>query len=228
MHPLESFFNLTFSNNALLDTALTHASYAYERGVDSNERLEFLGDAVIDVVVAEYLYNTRQEAHEGELTKDRAKHVCEAALVDYAHACGLAKHIKLGHGEEKAGGRKRNALLADAFEAFVGAVFLDQGLSAVELIAKKVIYPFIEEERISEFVDYKSKLQELVQSDKRSLQYKIVSESGPSHDKTFVTRVFMDQIVMGEGTGRSKKDAEQHAAKAALEKMTYENATFEE
>ena len=226
MHPIETFFNVKFSDQSLLHKALTHASYAYERGVESNERLEFLGDAVIDVVVAKYLYITRRNSPEGVLTKDRAKYVCENALVDYANACGLAKHIKLGHGEEKTGGRKRSALLADAFEAFVGALFLDQGISAIEAVAKKVIYPFIEEERISEFVDYKSKLQELVQSDKRSLQYKIISESGPSHDKTFVTRVYMDEIMMGEGTGRSKKDAEQRAARAALEKMTQEASQY--
>ncbi|MFW5864761.1 MAG: ribonuclease III family protein, partial [Candidatus Izemoplasmataceae bacterium] len=141
-------------------------------------------------------------------------------------ACDLGKYLLLGHGEEKTGGRTRSALLADAFEAFIGAVFLDKGLKEIYKIANKVIFPLIEEERATDFIDYKSHLQELVQSDKRTLEYRIVSETGPSHQKTFVTRVYMDEILMGEGKGHSKKEAEQHAAEIALKKLAKKSIKF--
>ena len=226
MHDLEKFFGLSFNNQNLLTTALTHSSYANEHHTVSNERLEFLGDAVLDVIVGQYLYEHHKQYHEGELTKKRAKYVCESALVEYAHSCELGKHLLLGHGEEKTGGRTRAALLADAFEAFVGAVFLDQGLAQTVRIAEKIIFPLIEEKRKTEFTDYKSHLQELIQSDKRTLEYKVVSESGPSHQKTFVTRVYMDEILMGEGEGSSKKEAEQNAAKIALKKLAKKSIKF--
>ncbi len=219
MHALEQLFTLSFNNPQLLETALTHASYANEHGTESNERLEYIGDAVLDVIISKYLYEHFPEAHEGALTKKRAKYVCETALVVYAKACQLGEHLHLGHGEEKNGGRQRMALLADAFEALIGAVFLDKGFDEVYKIANKIIFPLIEEERTNVFIDFKSHLQELVQSDKRSLEYRIVSESGPSHHKLFVTHVYMDDILMGEGTGHSKKEAEQHAAEIALQKL---------
>lgn len=219
MHALEELFTLSFDNPRLLETALTHASYANEHGTESNERLEYIGDAVLDVIVGKYLYEQYPDAHEGALTKKRAKYVCETALVGYAQACQLGEYLRLGHGEEKNGGRQRVALLADAFEALIGAVFLDKGFDEVYKIAQKVVFPLIEEERTNAFVDFKSHLQELVQSDKRSLEYRIVAESGPSHHKLFVTRVYMDDILMGEGAGHSKKEAEQHAAKIALQKL---------
>ena len=226
MKKLLEFFDLTMDDTALLETALTHSSYANEHHTESNERLEFIGDAALDLVVGKYLYETHKEYREGELTKRRARYVCEAALVDYAKACDLGAYLRLGHGEEKTGGRERAALLADAFEAFVGAVFLDQGLNDVEKIADKVVYPLIEEDRSQDFTDYKSHLQELVQSDKRSLEYRIVSETGPSHNKTFVTRVYMDDILMGEGIGHNKKEAEQHAAAIALKKLAKKSVKF--
>ncbi len=226
MQKLLEFFNVTMNDEALLETALTHSSYANEHHTESNERLEFIGDAVLDLVVGKYLYDTHKEYREGELTKRRARYVCESALVDYAKACDLGVYLRLGHGEEKTGGRERSALLADAFEAFVGAVFLDQGLNDVENIAKRVVYPLIEQDRSNDFTDYKSHLQELVQSDKRSLEYRIVDETGPSHNKTFVTRVYMDDILMGEGVGHNKKEAEQNAAAIALKKLAKKSVKF--
>ncbi len=226
MKRLEKFFKLSFKDPQLLKTALTHSSYANEHHTESNERLEYIGDAVLDLIVGKYLYETHRNFAEGDLTKRRAKHVCEAALVDYAKACNLSEYLLLGHGEEKTGGRERSALLADAFEAFVGAIFLDKGLDEVYKVAKTIIFPLIEEERTSDFTDYKSHLQELVQSDKRSLEYRVVSETGPSHHKTFITRVYMDDILMGEGEGHSKKEAEQNAAKLALKKLAKKSIKF--
>ena len=226
MKALLDFFDLSVKDEQLLETALTHSSYANEWHTESNERLEFIGDAVLDVIVAKYLYDRHKEYHEGDLTKQRARFVCESALIDYARACNLGKYLLLGHGEEKTGGRDRGALLADAFEAFIGAVFLDKGLDETYKIADKVVFPLIEEERTNDFTDYKSHLQELVQSDKRSLEYRIVSEAGPSHSKTFVIRVYMDEIVMGEGQGHSKKQAEQHAAERALKKLAKKSMKF--
>ncbi len=226
MKKLESFFGLEFKNPQLLKTALTHSSYANEHHTESNERLEFVGDAVLDVVVAKYLYEESNHYNEGDLTKKRAKYVCEAALVEYAKASDLGDYMLLGHGEEKSGGRLRGALLADAFEAFVGAVFLDKGLGEVYKIAEKVVFPYLEKEEENQFIDFKSHLQELVQSDKRQLVYKVISEEGPSHNKTFTTRVYMDDILMGEGKGRSKKEAEQHAAEIALKKLAKKSMKF--
>ena len=226
MNELEQFFDINFNDKKLLKTALTHSSYANEHHQESNERLEYIGDAVLDLVVGRYLYEQHEEYREGELTKRRARYVCESALVDYAQACDLGKYLLLGHGEEKTGGRHRSALLADAFEAFVGAVFLDKGLDEIYKIAEKIIFPLIEEDRTNDFTDYKSHLQELVQSDKRSLEYRIVSESGPSHHKTFVIRVYMDDILMGEGKGHSKKEAEQNAAELALKKLAKKSMKF--
>ncbi len=219
MERLLTFFDIDFRDPELLRTALTHSSYANEHDVSSNERLEFLGDAVLDVVVSEYLYGLDNELREGGLTKLRARYVCETALAEYAKACDLGTSLRLGHGEEKSGGRQRSALLADAFEALVGAAYLDGGLDKVEHIAAKVVFPLIEKDEGDGFIDFKSHLQELVQSDRRELDYRIVSEEGPSHKKRFTIRVYMDEILMGEGEGRNKKQAEQNAAAAALEKL---------
>ena len=226
MSSLETFFGLSFKNPHLLETALTHSSYANEHQTTSNERLEFVGDAVLDLIVGTYLYQTHPKADEGEMTKKRAKYVCEAALVEYAKACDLGQYMMLGHGEEKSGGRERHALLADAFEAFIGAVFLDQGLEEVYKVTDKVVIPFIKADKITNFVDYKSHLQELVQSDHRQLVYRVTDEFGPSHDKTFVIRVYMDDILMGEGEGHSKKEAEQNAAEIALKKLARKSIKF--
>ena len=226
MNKLEKFFNLSFKNQGLLKTSLTHSSYANEHNVESNERLEYMGDAVLDVLMGEYLYAKYPKFQEGELTKIRAKNVCESALVEYAKKCDLKDYLLLGKGEEMSGGRDRSALQADAFEAFVGAIYLDKGLEEVRKVFDKVVVPTIESDDVDNFVDYKSYLQELVQSDKRSLEYKVVDEKGPSHDKTFVTRVYMDDILMGEGSGKTKKESEQHAAETALKKLAVRSMKF--
>jgi len=216
---LEAFFHLKFNNFSLLVRAMTHSSYANENGTISNERLEFVGDAVLDLAVAKYLFNHLSEA-EGVLTKKRAQEVCEESLYKYAKSIHLGDYLLLGKGEELSGGREKPAILADAFEALLGSVFMDKGFKETYKILDKVVFPVIQKNLFKEDNDYKSKLQELVQSDKRTLKYVIISETGPAHDKEFVSRVYMDEtIIMGEGSGKSKKEAEQAAAKATLEKL---------
>ena len=157
---------------------------------------------------------------EGILTKKRAQEVCEDALYNYAKSFNLGDYLLLGKGEELSGGRDKPAVLADAFEAFLGAVYVDKGIKEVYKIVEKVVFPVIIKNLHKEDNDYKSKLQELLQSDKRSLRYEIISESGPAHDKEFIARVFMDDTIkMGDGKGKSKKEAEQNAAFAALQKL---------
>lgn len=216
---LEAFFHLKFNHFSLLVRAMTHSSYANENGTISNERLEFVGDAVLDLAVAKYLFNHLHEA-EGVLTKKRAQEVCEESLYKYAKSIHLGDYLLLGKGEELSGGREKPAILADAFEALLGSVFMDKGFQETYKILDKVVFPVIQKNLFKEDNDYKSKLQELVQSDKRTLKYVIISETGPAHDKEFVSRVYMDEtIIMGEGSGKSKKEAEQAAAKATLEKL---------
>ncbi|MGI6392179.1 MAG: ribonuclease III [Candidatus Izemoplasmatales bacterium] len=216
---LQAYFGLKFNDESLLVRALTHSSYANEAQTKSYERLEFIGDAVLDLAVGHYLFNNLDEP-EGVLTKKRAQEVCEASLAAYARSFNLGKYLLLGRGEEKSGGREKPAILADAFEAFLGAVFLDKGFSEVYKILDKVVFPVIAANLDQEDSDYKSKLQELVQSDKRTLTYEIISESGPAHERKFIARVYMDDvIIMGEGEGKTKKDAEQNAAKATLDKL---------
>ena len=226
MTELEKYFNLDFEDKALLKVALTHSSYANENNCESNERLEFIGDAVLDLLMGKYLYIHHKDYDEGDLTKKRAKNVCESALVEYAKECNLKKYLLLGKGEEKSGGRNRVALQADAFEALIGAVYIDKGLIETYKVFDKVVIPVSLEEREEDFVDYKSYLQELVQSDKRTLEYKIIAEEGPSHDKKFTTRVYMDEILMGEGIGKSKKIAEQNSAEMALKKLAMRSMKF--
>lgn len=226
MKSLEAFFNLKFNNPDLLTTALTHSSYANENNVESNERLEYIGDAVLDLLMGEYLYMKFPQRQEGALTKMRAKNVCESALVEYAKKCHLKDHLLLGKGEEMSGGRNRSALQADAFEAFIGAVYLDKGLEEVRKVFEMIIVPTVESDSVDNFVDYKSYLQELVQSDKRTLEYKVIDEQGPSHNKTFITRVYMDDILMGEGSGKTKKESEQSAAETALKKLAIRSMKF--
>ncbi len=223
LRELESLFNLDFRNKALLERALTHSSYANEFGSPSNERLEFIGDAVLDLAVGKYLF-LHLDAPEGVLTKKRAQEVCEGSLYQFAKAFDLGKYLLLGKGEEKSGGRDKPAILADAFEALIGAVFLDKGFEEIYKILDKVVFPVISRTLDQEDNDYKSKLQELVQSDKRTLSYTIIAESGPAHDRSFVARVYMDEvIIMGEGVGKTKKEAEQNAAKATLAKLAEAN-----
>lgn len=205
------------NNISLYEKAFTHTSYANENNTESYERLEFLGDAVLELVMSDYLYrNTEYE--EGKMTKLRSHYVCENACNEYALMLGLNEYLKLGHGEEESGGRTRKAIVADIFESFIGALFLDQGLDTVKKFIYDNIVPIIESKTLDFFMDYKSVLQELVQTDKRSLEYVVIDEQGPSHDKTFTTVVKIDNIVYGKGVAHSKKEAEQEAARDALKK----------
>ncbi|MCF7924436.1 MAG: ribonuclease III [Candidatus Izimaplasma sp.] len=216
---LEALFDLSFNNIVLLERAMTHSSYANENNTLSNERLEFIGDAVLDLTVAKYLYDNIPEA-EGILTKKRAQEVCEDALVDYAKSFNLGKYLLLGKGEELSLGRSKPGILADAFEAFLGAIYIDKGIKETYKVLNKIVFPHVKNNLDKDDADYKSKLQELVQSDKRTLHYEIISETGPAHERVFVSRVYMDDvIVMGEGSGKTKKEAEQKAAFSALKKL---------
>lgn len=208
---------IEIKNQKLFDMAFTHTSYANEHGLKSYERLEYLGDAVLELVMSEYLYKN-VEKEEGDMTKLRAHYVCEAALYEYSLKLKLNEYLKLGHGEEENGGRMRRAIVADIFEAFIGALYLDQGLSIVQKFMKHYIFPMIEKGEIISFQDYKSLLQELVQTDRRSLEYQIIHEEGPAHNKTFTAEVRIDGILYGTGSARSKKEAEMDAAKDALKK----------
>ena len=204
---------------SLYKTAFSHSSYVNEHKVKANyERLEFLGDAVLDLVVADYLYNNHKET-EGEMTKVRAKYVCENANYVYATDLELQKYILLGHGEIKTGEPIKKAIVADIFEALMGAIYLDQGYATVRKTILKIVVPYIENPEISFFSDYKSSLQEYVQTEQKSIEYKIINEEGPAHNKTFTVEVIIDGIVYGTGIGSSKKEAEQEAAKIALNKL---------
>jgi len=210
-------YHIDTTNKELYIRSLTHTSYANEAGTVSYERLEYLGDAVLELVMSEYLYNTT-DYPEGEMTKIRANYVCEEALFNYSLKLGLNEFLLLGVGEEENGGRMRKAIVADIFEAFIGAMFLDKGLDVVKEFIYKNVVPIIEEGKMSFLHDYKSTLQEFVQTDKKSLEYEIIDEKGPAHNKTFTSIVKIDGRVYGTGTAHSKKEAEQAAAADALAK----------
>ena len=219
---LEAAIGYQFSNITLLQNALTHSSYANERyhnSLMSNERLEFLGDSVLGMVVAEHLFRNFQDRPEGELTRMRADMVCERALANVANRLGLGQHLLLGHGEERFGGRGRDSILADAVESVIAATYLDGGMEAAVAFIRKFILCDVPAERMRN-ADYKTALQELVQQKKsQSLSYALVGESGPDHDKKFVVEVSLNGQVVGSGTGSSKKRAEQEAARVAIEKL---------
>ena len=219
---LETAIGYRFRNIQLLQNALTHSSYANERwhnSLLSNERLEFLGDSVLGMLVAEYLYKTFPDRPEGELTRMRADMVCEHTLATVANKIGLGEHLLLGHGEERLGGRSRESILADATESVIAACFLDGGLKAAEQFVKQYILVEVPVSRPNN-MDYKTALQELVQQKKNQvLSYTLVGQSGPDHDKQFDVEVSLNGAVVGSGSGRSKKRAEQMAAKAAIEKL---------
>ena len=217
---LETAIDYRFKNIALLQNALTHSSYANERwhnSLKSNERLEFLGDSILGMVVAEYLYKTFPDRPEGELTRMRADMVCEQTLAAVAARIDLGRHLMLGNGEEQGGGRTRNSILADAVESVIAASFLDGGMEAARRIIEKFILVEVPVQKLHN-ADYKTALQELVQQKKnQTLSYVLVGESGPDHDKRFEVEVSLNGQVIGTGSGSSKKRAEQMAAKAALE-----------
>lgn len=210
--------NIQARDITLYERAFLHTSYCNEKGIkDSYERLEFLGDKVIDLIISEYLYKHRY-IEEGQMTKIRASYVCENALYEYALKLNLNEYIKLGKGEETSGGNLRKAILADVFEAFVGAIYVDQGLNVAKKFLNNIIISNLNENN-EFFNDYKSVLQELVQTDRKTVEYIVTNESGPSHNKTFTVIVKVDNIVFGTGTAGTKKEAEQNAAKDALEKQ---------
>ena len=211
----------------LYETALSHTSYSNEHGVKSYERLEFLGDAVLELLMSDYLYKSNKY-NEGEMTKIRAHYVCETANYEYSIKLGLNEYLKLGKGEAENGGKYRKAIVADIFESFLGALYLDQGLDKVKEFFSKHIVPIIENHEVDFFDDYKSALQEFVQTGKRSLEYKLVSETGPSHNRQFTVEVIIDDIVYGTGKSHSKKSAEQEAAKDALNKAQKGSFVWEE
>ena len=213
-------YDIEVKNLDCIKEALTHSSYANEHSLKSNERLEYLGDAVLGLLVAEYIFKNNPNLPEGKMTKLRATYVCEDANYKYAMELGIGDVLYLGHGEEQSGGRTRPAVLNDAFEAFLGAVYLEAGLDKVRTILEDVVFPHIGKDIIKPFVDYKSHLQEYIQSESRSiLQYRLDNVEGPPHDRTFTMSVILDGIKLGQGVGKSKKDAEQQAAASALEKM---------
>lgn len=206
-------YNVKIKDQALLNTALTHSSYSNEHGGDNYERLEFLGDAVLQLITSEYFYK-KCNVQEGELSKIRASFVCEEALAQYAKDVGIDKYIKVGNGQIK---NINDTIIADTFESVLGVIFLDQGFDTAKRYVLQVLNPYVLDHHVF-LGDYKSKLQEMVQTGKKSLEYRLISESGPSHDKTFAFEVVIDGIVYGKGKGKSKKEAEQNAAKEAYMK----------
>ena len=224
---LETAIGYRFHNISLLQNALTHSSYANERwhnSLLSNERLEFLGDSVLGMLVAEYLYRTFPDRPEGELTRMRADMVCEKTLANVANSIGLGEHLLLGHGEEQSKGRTRNSILADAMESVIAACFLDGGMEAAQDFVKRFILVEVPVKKLNN-ADYKTALQELVQQKKNQvLAYTLIGESGPDHDKQFTVEVSLNGKSVGQGTGTSKKRAEQMAAQAAIALLFPENA----
>lgn len=218
MNTLEEKLGYTFQNRALLENALTHSSCANEsRGkLSSNERLEFLGDSILGMVVADHLYRNHPDLPEGELTRTRAALVCEESLVEVAKELGLGDYLRLGKGEEAGGGRQRPSIRADAVEAVLAAVYLDGGIGS----ARKIIQKYILSREVAGLTkprDYKTALQELVQRENgQVLRYRLTGEEGPDHNKRFFVAVDLNGNCVGSGTGRSKKEAEQMAAKAAI------------
>ena len=220
---LEEQLKIKFNQQDILKQAFTHSSYVNEHRKESyqdNERLEFLGDAVLELGVSQYLFQKNNTMPEGELTKLRAAIVCEPSLMSFAKQLNFGEYLLLGKGEEQTGGRERPAILADVFEAFLGALYVDQGYVIALKFLEEHVFPEINTGAFSHAMDYKSQLQEFVQQDKnQTVSYEIIEERGPSHDKEFVVRVLLKEKTAGEGIGRSKKEAEQRAAKYALDQL---------
>lgn len=218
---LQSSLQVSFSNLDLLKQAFTHTSYRNEHrksASEDNERLEFLGDAVLELVVSEYLYSTWPNLPEGEMTRLRAAIVCEPSLVKFARRLDFDQFVRLGKGEERSGGRARPALLADVFEAFIGALFLEHGLEAARTFAHQHIFAALPESSTAS--DHKTALQEWVQQHlTEDVRYQTIEERGPAHAREFVVVVWIGAEQLGSGVGRSKKEAEQQAAGAALDEL---------
>lgn len=220
---LKEEFQIVFSDETLLETAFTHTSYANEHRllkISHNERLEFLGDAVLQLLISQYLFLKYPKKAEGELSKFRSMIVREESLAGFSRTCGFDHYIKLGNGEEKSGGRHRDTILGDLFEAFLGALLLDKGVDKVQVFINQVMIPKIEQGEFEQVKDYKTSLQEILQSKGDvAIDYKVIKETGPAHAKTFEVVVLVNQVEMSRGFGKSKKIAEQNAAQNALTKL---------
>ncbi|MEG1731603.1 MAG: ribonuclease III [Longicatena sp.] len=213
---------IKYKNKNLILQAMVHSSYVNEHKsyTHDNERLEFMGDAVLQLWTTRKLFVIEPELSEGQMTTLRAQLVCEEALAEYNHTLGLGQYLKLGIGEEKTGGRSRDSILADMFEALLGAIYLDQGMIAIDTILERVVTPMITQPKSEKVIDYKTKLQEYIQSDSRkTVRYETVNTNGPSNKPEFEVIVKLDDINLGRGKGFSKKRAEQMAARDAFEKM---------
>jgi len=224
MKELEDTINYTFIDKKNLLLALTHSSYSNEKkieGLSSNERLEFLGDAVLNIVTSEYIYKNFPNLPEGEMTKTRASIVCEGSLMKCATKISLGRFLLLGKGEENTGGRTRTSILSDAFEALIGAIYLDAGLKEAGNFIFSAMKELFGDMNSSEvFVDYKTHFQEIIQkTSDQKISYQILDEKGPDHDKVFIAQLSAGSKIYGMGKGKSKKEAEQNAAKEALNKM---------
>ncbi|HEY5586883.1 MAG TPA: ribonuclease III [Ruminiclostridium sp.] len=221
---LENKIKYNFNDKEVILTAITHSSYANERktkNIKYNERIEFLGDSVLSLVISEYLYKMYPELPEGELTVTRAKIVCENSLSKCAIDIGLGNFLMLGKGEELSGGRNKTSILSDAFESLIAAIYLDGGFDTAKGFILKYMENIIKscvEGKL--FYDFKTQLQEIVQKNgEQNISYNVIDESGPDHNKSFVTEVRINDIITGQGIGRSKKESEQNAAKDTLEKL---------
>ena len=204
---------IEIKNKELLNIALTHSSYSNEFGGENYERLEFLGDSVLQLIMSEYFYMNKN-MNEGDMSKTRASYVCESALYEYSKKINLIPYVRVGHGLDHT---ENETIIADVFEAVLAVIYLDKGFDVAKDYIYKVIIPFVKEKRVF-LSDYKSHLQEMVQTEKKSLEYVLIEETGPAHDKRFKVNVLVDNIVFGTGIGRSKKEAEQNAAKDAIKK----------
>ncbi len=220
----ESKIGYTFKNKDLLYEALSHSSYAneYRHGRSSNERLEFLGDSVLSIIVSVHLFTHFKHLPEGDLTKIRASLVCERALFEFSQQIDLGKYILLGKGEENSGGRERPSIVSDAFEAVIAAIFLDGGMDAATKYVLGFIPEHLDKNHAKALHDYKTVLQEIIQRNpEEKIEYVLKDQSGPGHDRHFVVQVMLNSNVIGTGEGHSKKQAEQAAAKEALALMGY-------
>lgn len=221
---LEAIIGYSFHNKSYLERALTHSSYVNESKNNrllSNERLEFLGDSVLSIIVSEYLFNEYKQLEEGQLTKIRARIVCEASLGDAAKKIGLGKFMSFGKGEELTGGRERMSILSDAFEALIAALYLDGGVEVAKKFVMGHLKTHIEHAKLGRIQnDYKTQLQEIIQIDKNNrIKYEIYKEEGPDHAKMFYTHVKLNDEIIGTGAGRSKKESEQMAAQEGIKKL---------
>ena len=224
MKDLQEAIGYRFNDQSLLTEALTHSSYAHEqhKNMKYNERLEFLGDAVLSIVVSYYIYTHCPDRPEGELTKLRASLVCEKSLFDFAKQIDLGAYLRLSNGERRNGGANRPSIVSDAFEALIAAIYLDGGMEPAKKHILRFVIPEIENHKNNSFKDYKTALQEIIQKNPgERLEYVVVSATGPDHDKHFKVEVHLNSNIIGKGGGRSKKEAEQQAAREALELMGY-------